>query len=281
MFDVLFTLFCQTSHRFLFFFFFSRRIIQELLNRQTIHQFTSYAKQQYPDNTELQEQLINRLQEQHFQQYMQQLMEQSNETKSDIINNNGDSNGVHEDEDKLASHIQDLQLKADNKQEESLEPNSFEDSFENGDDDEEESDDEDDDADGIIKSIENASMWTRKDVSAFKESIQAEGSNGVLKVGHGEIATIRVPTHDDGNCIFWEFATDSYDIGFGLFFEWTSTPDNQVSVHISESEDEDDEDEGIVHLSFKYQFAFKQTKNLFLNRRSGHFHKRCRKGCCC
>ncbi|VDN15538.1 unnamed protein product [Dibothriocephalus latus] len=31
---------------------------------------------------------------------------------------------------------------------------------------------------------------------------------------------IRVPVVPSGNCIVWEFATDNYDIGFGLFFEW-------------------------------------------------------------
>ena len=47
--------------------------------------------------------------------------------------------------------------------------------------------------------------------------------------------------------MFWEFATDSYDIAFGLFFEWTPTEESEVSVHISDSEDEDinDEEEGV------------------------------------
>jgi hypothetical protein len=54
---------------------------------------------------------------------------------------------------------------------------------------------------------------------------------------------VRVPTHEDGTCLFWEFATDSYDIGFGVYFEWTKSASSQVSVHISESEDEDEEDE--------------------------------------
>lgn len=55
-----------------------------------------------------------------------------------------------------------------------------------------------------------------------------------------------MPTHEDGTCLFWEFATDSYDIGFGVYFEWTIAPNNQVSVHVSESSDEDelDEEEG-------------------------------------
>jgi hypothetical protein len=54
---------------------------------------------------------------------------------------------------------------------------------------------------------------------------------------------VRVPTHEDGTCLFWEFATDSYDIGFGVYFEWTKSTSNQVSVHISESEDEEDDDD--------------------------------------
>ena len=66
------------------------------------------------------------------------------------------------------------------------------------------------------------------------------------QVGHGETVTVRVPTHKDGSALFWEFATDSYDIAFGLFFEWTPTDESEVSVHISDSEDEDinEEEEG-------------------------------------
>lgn len=50
-----------------------------------------------------------------------------------------------------------------------------------------------------------------------------------------------MPTHDDGTCLFWEFATDSYDIGFGVYFEWTKSETNQVSVHIQDSDDEEDD----------------------------------------
>lgn len=86
-------------------------------------------------------------------------------------------------------------------------------------------------------------MWTRPDVSAFKESIRKEGGEGVVVVGHGETVTVRVPTHEDGTRLFWEFATDAFDLGFGVHFEWgTHTQDAQVTVHISESEDEDEED---------------------------------------
>lgn len=60
---------------------------------------------------------------------------------------------------------------------------------------------------------------------------------------------VRVPTHPEGSCLFWEFATDNYDVGFGLFFEWTNTEES-VSVHVSDttSEDEDEDDEAFQAL---------------------------------
>ena len=64
-----------------------------------------------------------------------------------------------------------------------------------------------------------------------------------FQVSHGETVTVRVPTHKDGTSLFWEFATDHYDLAFGLFFEWTETEETEVSVHISDSEDEDIDDE--------------------------------------
>uniref|UniRef100_A0A914VS93 GOLD domain-containing protein n=1 Tax=Plectus sambesii TaxID=2011161 RepID=A0A914VS93_9BILA len=86
-------------------------------------------------------------------------------------------------------------------------------------------------------------MWTRKDMVDFKSAIRKEGSDGVIKVGHGETVTVRVPTHEEGTCLFWEFCTDHYDIGFGVYFEWTIADSNQVSVHISESSDDEGEEE--------------------------------------
>ena len=86
-------------------------------------------------------------------------------------------------------------------------------------------------------------MWTRRDLKEFKASIIGEGGDSILKVGHGETVTVRVPTHSEGASLFWEFATDSFDIGFGVSFEWTRDEPNVVSVHITESDDESDEEE--------------------------------------
>jgi hypothetical protein len=110
--------------------------------------------------------------------------------------------------------------------------------------------------------IAPASLWNSKSIVEFKENIRKgesvrnviyyrfclDGPEGIIKVGHGESVTVRVPTHEEGNCLFWEFATDWYDIGFGVYFEWTVAETNQITVHISESDEEDDEEleEGIA-----------------------------------
>lgn len=67
---------------------------------------------------------------------------------------------------------------------------------------------------------------------------QTEG-DCVVRVGHGETITVRVPTHPQGSKLFWEFATDHYDIGFGIYFEFGTPLTDEVSVHVSESDDED------------------------------------------
>lgn len=43
-----------------------------------------------------------------------------------------------------------------------------------------------------------ASMWTAKNLQEFKETIKKDGPEGILKIGHGETVTVRVPTHPEG-----------------------------------------------------------------------------------
>ncbi|PIK45981.1 putative Golgi resident protein GCP60-like [Apostichopus japonicus] len=91
-----------------------------------------------------------------------------------------------------------------------------------------------------LPDIAKASSWTHADITKFKSQL-AKDSESVIKVGHGETVTVRVPTHNEGKYIFWEFATDYYDIGFGLYFEWSESASNAISVHVSDSsEDEED-----------------------------------------
>nr|CAH7743251.1 unnamed protein product [Callosobruchus chinensis] len=85
-------------------------------------------------------------------------------------------------------------------------------------------------------------MWTRSEIEAFKQSVAKGEGDGVVRVGHGETVTVRVPTHPHGSRLFWEFATDHYDIGFGVYFEFGTPTTEEVSVHVSESDDEDIDD---------------------------------------
>lgn len=94
-----------------------------------------------------------------------------------------------------------------------------------------------------MPAIAEAAMWTRKDIKEFKQSLNND-SESIIKVGSGEIVTVRVPTHEDGSCLFWEFATDSYDIGFGVYFEWSIDPSNKLTVQVSESSEDEDDDAG-------------------------------------
>ena len=65
-----------------------------------------------------------------------------------------------------------------------------------------------------------------------------------------------MPTHCKGSSIFWEFASDSYDVGFGVYFEWNIDPPTQVTVQMSESSDEDDDlDDEYVEGVFSFSFT--------------------------
>ncbi|NWU66494.1 TMED8 protein, partial [Pterocles burchelli] len=85
-------------------------------------------------------------------------------------------------------------------------------------------------------------MWTTEKTKEFKAKMGKE-KNGRMVVKRGEVVTVRVPTHPDGKCICWEFATDDYDIGFGVYFDWTTITSTAITVQVSESSDEEDEEE--------------------------------------
>lgn len=241
---------------FLNFCFNCRRAIQEALNKQTYQQFRAYAEQQFPGNIEQQNVLITQLQEQHYQQYMQQMLQhqlqrthitqqQANCTSPTTSSLNSQTNSIQNQSNFSPNETLLYQTSTPDMRHQLTVGGDQIENDKHESDSESQSDDE-------SASIAGASMWTRKDIQSFKESIKTEGGDGIIKVGHGEIVTVRVPTHEDGTCLFWEFATDSYDIGFGLLFEWTKNPGNQVSVHISESEDETEEDEEAESINWTF-----------------------------
>ncbi|KAG5882535.1 hypothetical protein JTB14_038146 [Gonioctena quinquepunctata] len=159
-----------------------KRQIQQALNEQTFDQFRSYAEQQYPGDPEKQGNLIKQLQEQHYIQYIQQLQAAQREPLENKTNNLLDKEDADE------------RMAPDNDSSKDLK----------------------EDSQGFI----TASMWTRSEIEVFKQSVSQGEGDGVVRVGHGETVTVRVPTHPQGSRLFWEFATDHYDIGFGVYFEF-------------------------------------------------------------
>uniref|UniRef100_A0A8D0BB25 Golgi resident protein GCP60 n=1 Tax=Salvator merianae TaxID=96440 RepID=A0A8D0BB25_SALMN len=214
--------------------------IMAALNSQTAVQFQQYAAQQYPGNYEQQQILIRQLQEQHYQQYMQQLyqvqlaqqqaalqkQQEAAVTAGASVTSVSKANTVATGE--IPSINGQTSTHTDSPKKE-LETDALEEAVENG-------------PKESVPVIAAPSMWTRPQIADFKEKIRQD-SDSVITVGRGEVVTVRVPTHEEGSYLFWEFATDNYDIGFGVYFEWTDSPNTAVSVHVSESSEDEDEDE--------------------------------------
>ncbi|XP_020036557.1 protein TMED8 [Castor canadensis] len=85
-------------------------------------------------------------------------------------------------------------------------------------------------------------IWTFAKVKEFKSKLSKE-KNSRLVVKRGEVVTIRVPTHPEGKRVCWEFATDDYDIGFGVYFDWTPVTSTDITVQVSDSSEDEDEEE--------------------------------------
>ncbi|XP_074844688.1 Golgi resident protein GCP60 [Carettochelys insculpta] len=213
--------------------------IMAALNSQTAVQFQQYAAQQYPGNYEQQQILIRQLQEQHYQQYMQQLYQVQLAQQQAALQSQQEAaaagasvtamskvNAIAPGETPSINGQASAHSDIPDKE---LEPDALEEALENG-------------PKEAVPVIAAPSMWTRPQIKDFKEKIRQD-ADSVITVGRGEVVTVRVPTHEEGSYLFWEFATDNYDIGFGVYFEWTDSPNTAVSVHVSESSDEEDEDE--------------------------------------
>ncbi|XP_039756976.1 Golgi resident protein GCP60 isoform X2 [Pararge aegeria] len=212
--------------------------IKDALNVQTYQQFFEYAQQQFPGNCDQQAILIRQLQDQHYQQYIQQLAVDQRLANSNLKYKVESDEENDNEKEEIDCNLNDSKpALMDNKSMQTSDKIDLNDYNEESRDEEAEESDGDD----LIPSVEEVRMWTRDDIVQFKESARASG--GKLTVGHGETITVRVPTHYRARCICYEFATDSYDIGFGLYFEWSKSATSEVTVHVAESDDEDNNDD--------------------------------------
>nr|XP_020446860.1 protein TMED8 isoform X1 [Monopterus albus] len=87
--------------------------------------------------------------------------------------------------------------------------------------------------------------WTSVALKELKEKLRPE-KDSVVTVYRGDIMTVNVPTVPEAKKVCWEFATDGYDIGFGIYFDWTPVTNRSITVHISESSDDEDEEEDLA-----------------------------------
>ncbi|XP_070576676.1 Golgi resident protein GCP60-like isoform X2 [Ptychodera flava] len=238
--------------------------IKQMLDQQTYPQFAQYAAQHYPNSPEQQQTLIKQLQDNYFTQYMQQVYQQQLQAQQQLAGMNGQVQQPNDNQQSAQQGQQQQETPSlpvptpkpeeiaavvvngggdkQNHQEGGEQPlsNNTAEQGEQSPKKEQKSQDGEDAAEESFPPIANASMWTRPQIKEFKDQLRKD-TESVIKVGRGETVTVRVPTHEEGTCLFWEFATDYYDIGFGLYFEWSIAPSNAISVHISESSDEEDE----------------------------------------
>ncbi|XP_042356783.1 protein TMED8 [Plectropomus leopardus] len=84
--------------------------------------------------------------------------------------------------------------------------------------------------------------WTSAALKELKAKLRTE-DDSMVTVYRGDIMTVHVPTVPEAKKVCWEFATDGYDIGFGIYFDWTPVTSRSITVHISESSDDEEEEE--------------------------------------
>uniref|UniRef100_A0A336LYV1 CSON008597 protein n=1 Tax=Culicoides sonorensis TaxID=179676 RepID=A0A336LYV1_CULSO len=198
------------------------RKLQDALNEQTFDQFKEHVDKMHPGNPEQQAILLRNLQEEHYRQYLLHMQSEIFDVQTGDENDSmlGD---IPIDGQKSTDLINDTSRnQSENAQlSDGRDRSESESEFEEG------------------TVLAPANMWTRPDIKKFKDEV-AEGQSGVLRIGHGDIVTVRVPTNSDGVSLFWEFATDNYDIGFGVYFEFGPPESQEVTVRISDSDSEDD-----------------------------------------
>lgn len=102
-------------------------------------------------------------------------------------------------------------------------------------------------------------MWTMPQVNEFKAKTQQDAES-VITVGRGEMLTVHIPTHQDGSIFFWEFATDYFDIAFGLYFEWPNTVNSVRNEKLVESVSEN---QATGHVEKANQKSEMKTGNVF------------------
>lgn len=246
------------------------KAIHTSLCRQTYSQFKSYTQKQFPNDPVKQREMITTLQEQYYQQYISNMQPELRKaaTKTPPTDHVEDKQEEKEEtNDSGAAEINTCCNQNDaivynetnntemNNQVETAHVTSPPDvyceqpsmshvaSWACSDDD----DGSNNDGSPLRRAsitydpLEPATIWTKKGVAEFKDSLSDDKQAGVYMVNQGILLTIQVPTYPDGKYIYWEFATDDYDIGFGVDFIYDFDMREPLKMSMFERYDEDDD----------------------------------------
>ncbi|CAH8441250.1 unnamed protein product [Heterobilharzia americana] len=187
--------------------------IRSALVQQTKDLYEQYAREQFPRDPDKQKELIAEMQDQYFDHYLTEVY------RFQLVHQQQQLEQLHA--------VRSMEKKSDGTNYESETDSP------------------------LPLPLIPATIWTRKDIVEFKREILDAQKECCIKISSLATATVRVPTHPNGKAICWEFATDHYDLGFGLYFEWDLEPPENICVNISESSDEeggeDDEEDGLSH----------------------------------
>lgn len=112
----------------------------------------------------------------------------------------------------------------------------------------------------VYNPLEAATLWTKRGIREFKDSLVDDQHAGEYMVKQGSRLIIQVPTYPDGSYIYWEFATDGYDIGFGVDFVRENELEEPLAMQIFEDSDDDEDDDDIFDEEEAY-YATAQIHN--------------------
>lgn len=145
--------------------------------------------------------LIRQLQEQHYEQYMRQLYQQQQyaaqqqqlQPQQELISNpgsninltNNNNSQIEAEAQLLTEGLKAVQL-SDSQDTSNDNGRAGDEGGEHN-----ENDEESDDEGNSSSTLAAASMWTRKDIKEFKESVKSEGSEAIIRIGQGESVTVR------------------------------------------------------------------------------------------
>ncbi|OAF71370.1 hypothetical protein A3Q56_00862 [Intoshia linei] len=194
-----------------------------ILDKLTYSQFEEFSEKQYPLDKEKKNQLIKELQDKHYKNYMNKVLEAQN--SSDVC-----LSSICSDEHSESINVE------DSNNSDLCSPITLPE-----------------------KHFAIPKIWYTGDINTFKRELK--NSNDRITIACLSYAMISVPTYNKKNTIFWEFASDHYDIGFGLYFEFNDSPPDNIEIYYAESSDNESQTDDDVNSTENESFVNNSREN--------------------